>query len=95
MFSKLKLLRQQVIREQRASRINSAGALLHCIEYEIAVQQKGITDTISFRLYDNGCAFRYKPAGAVQNLVQEELTSFSFSCCCPYLVFQKGIVTGN
>jgi alpha-glucosidase len=85
----VKLLRQQVIRDQRTSRINSASALLHCIEYEIAVQQKESTDTITFRLYDNGCTFRYKPAGAVQNQVQEELTSFRFPAAARIWYFER------
>lgn len=85
----IRILRQQVIREQRASRINSTGAMLHCIEYEIGVQQAGITDTITFRLYNNGCAFRYKPAGAIQKLVQEELTSFAFPAAARIWYFER------
>ena len=72
----LRLLRQQAIREQRPSRLNNTVALNHCIEYTIGVQHKDATDTIVFRVFDNGCAFRYQPAGNQHELLREELTGF-------------------
>lgn len=85
----LRLLRQQTIREQRPSRLNSTMALNHCIEYTIAVQQKDATDTIVFRLFDNGCAFRYQPAGNTHVLLREELTSFAFPAKARVWYFER------
>ncbi|QEC43193.1 glycoside hydrolase family 97 protein [Pseudobacter ginsenosidimutans] len=85
----LRLLRQVTIREQRPSRLNSTVALNHCVEYTILIQQKDITDTISFRVFDNGCAFRYQPAGNLHALLQEELTSFTFPATSRVWYFER------
>ncbi|MBO9634801.1 MAG: glycoside hydrolase family 97 N-terminal domain-containing protein, partial [Chitinophagaceae bacterium] len=60
----LSLLQKRTIRETRPSRLNSNSAINHCIEYTILVKGNSITDTILFRLFDNGCAFSYRAAGA-------------------------------
>ncbi|NII27366.1 glycoside hydrolase family 97 protein [Pseudoflavitalea sp. X16] len=74
--SSLTIARQYTIKEKQASRLNSQEAINHCTVYLIALQGENLSDTIEFRLYDNGCAFRYKPAGDHHRQVQEELTAF-------------------
>lgn len=85
----LRLLRQQVIREQRSSRLNSRFSINYCIEYVLAVQQQELTDTITFRVFDNGCAFRYIPAGSEHATVQEELTTFTFPAASRVWYFER------
>jgi alpha-glucosidase len=65
------------IHETRSSRINSNAALNHCKGYILTVQQNEITDTIEFRLYDQGCAFRFLPVMKSQHTIQQELTGFT------------------
>lgn len=70
------IARRYTIKETAPSRINNHIATNHCIVYIITVRAKEVQDTIEFRLFDNGCAFRYIPAGADHRRVKEELTSF-------------------
>jgi Glycoside hydrolase 97. len=84
----LKLFRKQVIREQRTSRLNNSTALNHCIQYELLVVQQQATDTIVFRLFDNGCAFRYAIAGTTER-VEKELTSFAIPASSKVWYFER------
>ncbi len=70
------IARRYIINETALSRINSPIATNHCTVYIITVRTKETQDTIEFRLFDNGCAFRYIPAGNDHRRVKEELTSF-------------------
>lgn len=85
----LRLLRQHTVREQRPSRLNSTVSLNHYIEYTVAVQQNDATDTITFRVFDNGCAFRYQPAGSSHALLHEELTSFTLPANARVWYFER------
>ncbi|MGN6419746.1 MAG: glycoside hydrolase family 97 catalytic domain-containing protein, partial [Pseudobacter sp.] len=77
-IEELTLLRQRPVKERRQSRINSNSSISNSIEYTVLLKQREQTDTISFRVFDNGCAFRYQPAGFQHTQVHEELTSFNF-----------------
>lgn len=77
-IQELTLLRQRPVKERRPSRINSNSAISNSIEYTVLLKQQELTDTITFRIFDNGCAFRYQPAGSQHKTVQEELTAFNF-----------------
>jgi alpha-glucosidase len=75
--SGLAIQHSYTIHETRSSRINSNAALNHCKGYILTIQQNDITDTIEFRLYDQGCAFRYLPAIKDQRTIKQELTGFT------------------
>lgn len=85
----LQIIRQYVINETTASRLNSRQAVNHCSVYVIAVQEKEAVDTIEFRLFDNGCAFRYIPAGNDHRLVKEELTAFKLPAAAEVWYFER------
>lgn len=85
---KIVLLRQQTIREQRPSRLNSTTALNYCIQYDVLIQQKDITDTITFRVFNNGCAFRYSIVDASARVL-EELTSFKLPATAKVWYFER------
>lgn len=85
----IRLLRQRVIKNQQPSRLNSGVAVNHCIEYELCIQQREATDTITFRVFDNGCAFRYKPAGTNHEKVLEELTTFRLPASSRVWYFER------
>jgi alpha-glucosidase len=75
--SRLVIQRIYTIHEVRSSRVNSTTALDHCKGYRLTIRQNDVTDTIEFRLYDKGCAFRYLPAIKGANTIKQELTSFT------------------
>ncbi|MDF2192709.1 glycoside hydrolase family 97 protein [Paraflavitalea sp. CAU 1676] len=85
----ISLFRRQGIYEVRQSRFGDQRASSHCIEYIVLVRQLAITDTVIFRLFDNGCAFRYLPAGELQERVQEELTTFNFPAQARVWYFER------
>lgn len=72
----LTIARKYTLKEKQASRLNSREAVNHCTVYLITLQGENGSDTVEFRLYDHGCAFRYKPVGNHHRQVQEELTTF-------------------
>lgn len=84
----ISLFRKKLIREIRPSRLNRSTALNHCIEYQILV--KGVsTDTVSFRVFDNGCAFRYQLAGKENTRLLEELTCFALPASSRVWFFER------
>lgn len=83
------IARKYTINETNASRINSNQAINHCAVYIITVQGKATPDTIEFRLFDNGCAFRYKPAGNEHRQVKEELTQFTLPAHSKVWYFER------
>lgn len=87
--SRLALLRSYTIHETRSSRINSNRALDHCQGYLLTIQHNDITDTLEFRLFNEGCAFRYLPAIKSTNTVQQELTSFTLPAGCNVWYFER------
>ncbi|HEX6428779.1 MAG TPA: glycoside hydrolase family 97 catalytic domain-containing protein [Niastella sp.] len=87
--SQLAIHRTYIVNEIRSSRINNSRAVNHCNGYTITVQQTNSTDTIEFRLFDQGCAFRYLPATDDNTTVQQELTSFSLPADCAVWFFER------
>ena len=75
--SGLTIQHSYTIHETRSSRINSNIALHHGKGYIVTIQQNDLTDTIEFRLFDQGCAFRYLPVIKGQHTIQQELTGFT------------------
>jgi len=75
--NRLAIYRSYTIHETRFSRINSSKAVNFCKGYTITIQHNGITDTVEFRLFDEGCAFRYLPSTKDAAIVQQELTRFT------------------
>ncbi len=72
----MQLQKQQEIRTTASTQLNSTQYTNHCIAYSIRIQEKAIKYTIEYRLFDNGCAFRYLlPRN--QHHVQEEYTTFT------------------
>lgn len=84
----LSLVRQYSIREKQPSRLNSREAINHCSVYVLAVQGEQTTDTIEFRLFDNGCAFRYILAGSDHQL-REERTTFTLPAASIVWYFER------
>ncbi|WP_276485822.1 glycoside hydrolase family 97 protein [Paraflavitalea pollutisoli] len=76
--SDIRLHRRQDMREVRLIGLGERPVNSHSIEYVVLVRQQEATDTVTFRLFDNGFAFRYRPAGVQPVRVQEELTTFQF-----------------
>lgn len=85
----ISLLHKKTFFETRPSRLNSNRAINHYIEYAILVKGNAITDTISFRLFDNGCAFRYKAAGTDHGKILEEFTSFTLPAASRIWYFER------
>lgn len=85
----LTIARQYVINERHPSRLNNSEAVNHCTVYVITVVGKNSTDTIEFRLFDNGCAFRYRPAGNDHRLMQEERTTFTLPAAATVWYFER------
>ncbi|WP_162915683.1 glycoside hydrolase family 97 protein [Paraflavitalea soli] len=83
------IARKYTITETLPSRINSQFATNHCTVYIITIRSKAVQDTIEFRLFDNGCAFRYIPAGTGHQLVKEELTSFKIPASSSVWYFER------
>jgi len=87
--AEIRIIRQYLINAAHLSRLNSRTSTNHYIGYDIAIVQKGITDTLNFRLYDNACAFRYLPAGDQHTLVNEELTRFTLPAASRVWYFER------
>lgn len=85
----IRLHRQEEIGEWRPVGLGDQRAYSHSIAYTLLVRQDLLTDTIIFRLFDDGCAFRYQPAGAIQERVQEELTTFNFPAAAHIWYFER------
>lgn len=82
------IARQYGINEKQPSRLNSREAINHCKVYVMAVQGEQATDTIEFRLFDNGCAFRYILAGSDHQL-REERTTFTIPAASIVWYFER------
>lgn len=83
------IARRYIINETTPSRINNQIATNHCAVYIIRVEGKEAVDTIEFRLFDNGCAFRYIPAGSNPMQVKGELTSFTIPATSTVWYFER------
>jgi len=88
-ISRLEILHTYTINETRISRINNSRAVNHCNGYKVTVQQNNNTDTIEFRLFDQGCGFRYLPATDEYTTMQQELTSFTLPAGCNVWYFER------
>ncbi|WP_207515631.1 glycoside hydrolase family 97 protein [Longitalea luteola] len=86
---RLALHRRYTVNETRSSRLNNSRAVNHYNGYCITVQQNDITDTIEFRLFDQGCAFRYLPVIPASTKVQQELTSFTLPAHAGVWYFER------
>jgi alpha-glucosidase len=86
---RLTIYRNYMIQETRSSRINNSKTFIHYNGYRITLQQNDITDTIEFRLFDQGCAFRYLPATYDSIRVGQELTSFTLPADCGVWYFER------
>jgi alpha-glucosidase len=83
------ILQTYTINETRSSRINNNRSVNHCTGYTIALQQNNITDTIEFRLFDQGCAFRYLPVTTGPTTVKQELTGFTLPAAANVWYFER------
>ncbi|WP_205509906.1 glycoside hydrolase family 97 protein [Longitalea arenae] len=85
----LRIVRRYTVQETRSSRINNNRALNHCNGYLITVQQNDFTDTLEFRLFDQGCGFRYLPETHGARIVKKELTSFTLPANSSVWYFER------
>lgn len=81
--------RQYTIKETLPSRGNNATIVNHCIVYEVAVKGDGYTFDAEFRLFDDGCAFRYKLPGTGAQTVRREFTSFALPASARVWFFER------
>lgn len=85
----LRLLGERPVKRHQTSRLNDRLSWNNYIEYAVAIQQQDGTDTLHFRVYDNGCAFRYIIAGEQVAMVHEELTTFTFPANAQVWYFER------
>jgi alpha-glucosidase len=84
----LSIARQYLINEKQSSRLNTNETINHCKVYVIAIHGEQTTDTIEFRIFDNGCAFRYILARNDAQL-QEERTTFRLPAASTVWYFER------
>jgi alpha-glucosidase len=87
--TKIRLVKQQVIREETISRLHTGKTIHHCVVYTIAVQENDAAYTIECRLFNNGYAFRYVFPQSRTWQVQQELTSFTFPATSRVWYFER------
>lgn len=73
---KLVLRSTTSLKEALTTRLNATTVTNNGILYQLAVTEKNISYSIEFRVYDNGCAFRYLAPEIVDAHIIEETTGF-------------------
>lgn len=76
-------------KETNVTRLNASHTIDEYTAYTISVQEPGITYTIEYRMYDNGCAFRYVLNGNEDRLVKQEFTSFTIPALSAVWYFER------
>lgn len=87
-INSLQLLKQYTINQTYSVRGNSSKAVNHCNVFEIAAKSNDANFTVQFRVFDNGCAFRYL-INRKNNVVKQERTSFKIPASSQVWFFER------
>lgn len=85
----LTLKRRYRIADSFETRLNAAYAKVSGIAYQIEVREPAMVYTIEFRLYDEGCAFRYVLPVTDSIRVREEYTGFTLPATSGVWFFER------
>jgi alpha-glucosidase len=76
----IKLINKSLINEVYESRGKHAKAINRCIIYELEITKRDLKYNIEFKLFDDGCAFRYSLKTEKKiHLVKNEFTTFTLN----------------
>lgn len=81
--------REYTIKENLSSRGNNATIQNHCRVYEISVTGAERSFVMEFRLFEDGCAFRYQLPGSGTRTLRKESTSFTIPAASRVWFFER------